>query len=181
MSSEAVDDQLIKRIKDEIEVITGDELPRDFIRYGPSFTRQSLKRLVHGTMLAEFGRDYLIQNDALEVLLLFAQFHVACIMRGTYLWRAQTLKSELSYSVCSDDTWRKRQLLTATFPRIAANLAARMARRRTVEGEDFALATKLLEEKEHQMMLKRAYERWVRKDRMGGLRYSLRTRGWYGW
>ncbi|EXJ65163.1 hypothetical protein A1O7_01503 [Cladophialophora yegresii CBS 114405] len=146
MSSDAVDDQLIKRIKDEIALITGDSLPPEFIGYGPSFNRQRLRRMVHAIMLAEFGRDYVIGNPTLDVLLVFAQFHVACIMR-------------------------------------AANIAAQTAGRKTVEAEDFTLATKLLEEKEHQMMLKRAYEKWGRTDRMRTPHIDSRTvqRYGYGW
>ncbi|KIW72239.1 hypothetical protein PV04_00448 [Phialophora macrospora] len=84
MSSEAVDDHLVNRIRDEVERITGDELPGEFIRHRPFLTRRFFTRLVHATMLAEVGRDFLIHTDALEVLLVFAQFHVACIMRGMY-------------------------------------------------------------------------------------------------
>jgi hypothetical protein len=66
-------------------VITGDEVPDEFVRRRAFLTRRSLTRLVHATMLAEFGRDFLVRRDAVAVLLHFAQFHVACIMRGMYL------------------------------------------------------------------------------------------------
>jgi hypothetical protein len=54
-----------------------------------------------------------------------------------------------------------------------------MAGRKTVELEDFTLAAKLLEEKEHREMLKRVYERMARVRRIGGMRY--RWYGWYRW